>query len=56
MEIKERDARDQNRSTAPTVAAADSVIIDNGAAALTEVLENMYSAASLRLAKVQPSG
>ena len=48
IEILERDARDSNRAVAPTVAAADAVIIDNSHGTLTEVVQKMYDLAALR--------
>ncbi len=48
IEIAERDARDQGRKVAPAKPAADAIIIDNGRAALTQVVQNMYDFAVSR--------
>lgn len=42
IEIHARDARDAQRSVAPTVEAPDAIYVDNGAQTLTEVLDTMY--------------
>ncbi|MBX7138171.1 MAG: (d)CMP kinase [Oligoflexia bacterium] len=47
-EIAERDRRDTSRAVAPAVPAADAIVIDNSALALTATLESMYDAASKR--------
>ncbi|MCB0310882.1 MAG: (d)CMP kinase [Bdellovibrionales bacterium] len=47
-EISDRDRRDQNRPVAPTLAAADAIIIDNSAETLTTIVENMYDFVSKR--------
>jgi len=44
IEIDERDRRDSERSTAPTVAAADAIIVDNSSQTLTVVVQSMYDA------------
>jgi len=38
LEIKERDARDQNRENSPTLAAPDAVLIDNSSLSFEESL------------------
>ena len=45
-EIRERDDRDQNRSTAPLCAAEDAVVIDSSALTIDEVLELIVARAS----------
>lgn len=42
IEIIERDARDIERLNSPTIAASDSIKIDNSRQTLTEVVESMY--------------
>lgn len=42
IEIDERDQRDSERAIAPTKAADDAILIDNGVLPLTEVVESMY--------------
>lgn len=40
-EITERDARDAQRSVAPTVAAADAIVLDNSSQPLSETVQKM---------------
>jgi cytidylate kinase len=42
IEIVERDARDTSRAIAPTVPAADAIIVNNSAQTLTRVIQYMY--------------
>lgn len=48
QEILERDERDVNRRLAPTVAASDSIAVDNSSPDLTQAIEFMYSLALSR--------
>lgn len=48
QEIIERDARDSERSVAPTAAAADAIVVDNSSPNLTQTLDFMYSLARER--------
>jgi len=45
IEVSERDTRDSKREVAPTVPAADAIIIDNSSRPLTIVFQEMYDAA-----------
>ena len=42
IEVLERDLRDSQRALAPTVPAADAILIDNSHLPLTQVVKNMY--------------
>lgn len=44
IELVERDNRDANRDSSPTIPAKEAIIIDNSSQTLTEVVENMYHA------------
>jgi len=44
-EISERDKRDAERSIAPTIAAKDAFLVDNGSRSLTEVVDSLYALA-----------
>lgn len=48
LEIVERDRRDRTRMASPTIPATDAIELDNSSKTLTEMVESMYSAASLR--------
>ena len=48
IDIASRDERDQTRPESPTVAAADSVEIDNSSGSLTDAVNAMYNAMSSR--------
>ncbi len=50
-EIRERDARDQNRPTAPLRAAADAIWIDSSALSLEAVTTNIVDSARARFAR-----
>jgi cytidylate kinase len=47
-EISERDKRDAERAVAPTIAAQDALLIDNGSRSLTEVVDSLYALAISR--------
>ena len=47
-EIRERNRRDAEREVAPTLPAADAIIVDNSTQTLTDVLDSMYDAALKR--------
>ena len=42
-QIKERDERDQTRSSSPMVAASDSKIFDTSDLSITEAIEKVFS-------------
>lgn len=48
IDILERDKRDKERPISPTIPAPDAIILDNSAVSLTQIVQTMYDAASLK--------
>ncbi len=44
--LEERDRKDAERATSPTIPAKDGVIVDNSTVTLTETIDKMYNIAS----------